>query len=543
MAAWTTGQSYNTPSSVTTKLPTDTTPTTGYACTYMPCAFGDVFYLTGKGGSGSKLWVWTKSDGAIISRAESNATGANLKLTAPPNSAYLLASVDMSQPYSLVKGDTVDGRIATAKNLLMFRSIEQFSKYNVESGKIDLLSALRPISEKEMSSAVFYTTTLFNYETAATDLAISTLFEPLRVRDENGNQIAAIHCALDPAEYKTAILAYGYKADGTNDKPYRATDVTNGVLTLDSTTYYLVLHQYSNLNLEIGTEAPSVITEYHVGAGQEYTSFHDCLVALKDNAYQKTIHVYGGTYDILDEMGGADFLAGLTGAENWYDVCDIIPPNTHVIGHGNVIFDLTIPSGTSADIAVFLSPINMMGSATIENVTINCDGGRYCIHAEGERMTAFDNAEWRVLNCKINKSGNLSGVANAIGVGINNGNLLEIRDCVITNDGNAGLLVHDQQTVAGSLPVSPRILVAGCAFDVLYYPIVMSSTHSGAVSGAVLEMTVINCYCNNKFMRKIGSGNVDVFHATYINTPHRTQNQDGILDVIPDTEYNNFALS
>ena len=542
-ASWTLGQSYNTPSSVTTIQPNATTTTAGYACTYMTCSQGDVFYLTGKGGSGSKLWVWTKTDGTIISRANSNAVETHLKLVAPANAAYLLSSVDVSQAYSLVKGDTVNGRIETAKTLATYRNLGDYSTYNIVYGKIDLLSALRPIPEKEMSSTVFYHTSVFDFETYATALAISTLYEPLRVRDESGNQIAPIYCQLDAAKYKTAIVAYGYKADGMNDRPYRAADVVDGVLTLDSTTYYLVLHQYSNLDLLIGTEAPSYAAEYHVGAGREYTTFHACIAALNGDDTPKTIHVYGGTYDVLSELGGADFLDGLTGAENWYDVCDIIPPNTHVIGHGNVIFDLTIPSGTSADIAVLLSPINIMGSATIENVTINCNGGRYCVHAEGERMTAYDNAVWRLLNCKINKSGNLSGVANAIGVGINNGDLLEIRDCVITNDGNAGILVHDQQTVSGSYPYSPRIFVSNCAIDVAYYPVVMSSTHSGATSGAVLEMTVNNCFVNNKFMRKIGNGKADVFKATYINTPHRTQNGDGILNIIPDTEYNNFALT
>ena len=40
-----------------------------------------------------------------------------------------------------------------------------------------------------------------------------------------------------------------------------------------------------------------------------------------------------------------------------------------------------------------------------------------------------------------------------------------------------------------------------------------------------------------------GDGKKDVFHATYINTPHRTQNGSGIIDIIADTEYNNFSLN
>lgn len=544
MATWISGKAYHTPNSVTSITPSNMIDVPTFSCTAMAISPGDKVILTGTGGSGSKLWVWTKADGTIIDpRAESNITLTDATLTAPAQAAWLLSSVDSAKPHRLMKSISVDERIDTAKKLSMIRDIGQCRKHVVKDRIVDLLNCLRSIPGKEMSSAVFYKTSVFDYEDYSTDLNISTLFEPLRVRDTNGRQIASIHCQLDAAKYKTAIIAYGYKADGTNDKPYRAEDVVDDILTLSNTTYYLVLHEYSNLDLLIGIESSGAGGEYHVGAGYEFETFHSCLTALKDNDLPKTIHVYGGTYDILSEMGGETFLEGLSASDNWYDVCDIIPPNTHIIGHGNVIFDLTIPAGTSADIAVLLSPINMMGSATIENVTINCNGGRYCIHAEGERMTAFNNAVWRILNCKINKSGNLTSVANAIGVGINNGDLLEIRNCVITNDGNAGLLVHDQQNNAGEFAVSPRILVDGCAIDVSAYPIVMSSTHSGSVSGAVLEMTVINCYCNNKFMRKIGSGKKDVFHATYINTPHRTQNQDGIIDMIADTEYNNFALT
>lgn len=282
--------------------------------------------------------------------------------------------------------------------------------------------------------------------------------------------------------------------------------------------------------------------EYTVGTGQQYTTLHDCLTALKGNTTEKTIHIYGGYYDILEEMGGSEFLASLTGSEAWYDVCDMIPQNTHVIGHGNVVINLTIPSGTPTNVAGLLSPINMNKSCSIENLTINCDGGRYCVHAEGSQLSENDNAVWRISNCKMTKTNNISGVQNVIGVGMNNGNLLEITNCIIINDGNAGLLVHDQQTTSGLLYESPKIFVSGCAFDVAYYPCVWSTTHSGATSGAILEATVANCFVNNKFMRKIGANKKDVFRVTYINTPHRTQNESGIVDLIPDTDYNNFAL-
>lgn len=560
---WKNGKAYDTPSSVTTMQTSGYIDVPTFSCTAISVVPGDVVTITGTGGSGSKLWVWTRADGTIITRAASNAVLENGVITAPDEAAWLLSSVKTANPHSLTKGTTVDARIAEIVFALnnAVETLETNIDHNLLKSQIrivdnqgdiekkddtlyaDLRSKLRQISNVFMNNTIFQTTTIFDYAEKASASATGNLYEGLRVRDIYGNQFAPIYVDFDPVVYKSANMAFGYKADGTPDQRYNAENIINGQMILGNDTFFLVLQDYTSLDVRFYSPIGTYKTDYHVGAGQEFTTFHSCLNALKGNTSPKTIHVYGGTYDILSELGGADFLARLSGNENWYDVCDIIPPNTHVIGHGNVIFDLTIPSGTATEKASLLSPINMIGSSTVENVTINCSGGRYCVHAEGSRIAANNNAVWRIINCKINKTNNLSGVANTIGAGLNDGNYLDIRGCIITNDGNAGLLVHDQQIADGGFAVSPRINVEDCAFDVSAYPIVMSSTHSGAVSGAVLELTAINCYCGNKFMRKIGSGNKDVFHATYINTPHRIQNGAGIVDIIPDTDYSNFSLT
>lgn len=108
---WSIGYAYKTASSVTQIQPTDKTATTNFGCISVSCSDGDVFYLTGTGGGGEKLWVWLKSDGTIIDRAASSAVGNNLELVAPYGAAYLLSSVDVRQAYQLVSGASVDYRI------------------------------------------------------------------------------------------------------------------------------------------------------------------------------------------------------------------------------------------------------------------------------------------------------------------------------------------------------------------------------------------------------------------------------------------------
>ena len=98
---WVSGKYYNTPSTVTNILITDLTNNGSMSCQYVACSSGDIFLLTGAGASGGKLWVWIKSNGDIISRAASNATGTDLELIAPENAAYLLVNVHTEQTHSL----------------------------------------------------------------------------------------------------------------------------------------------------------------------------------------------------------------------------------------------------------------------------------------------------------------------------------------------------------------------------------------------------------------------------------------------------------
>ena len=110
---WIDGCYYNGASSVTNIKPTDEkTITNAYSCMVVDCFADDVFYLTGKGGSGAKLWLWTKNNGDVISRAVSNAVADNLRLTPPNDAQYLYVAVNNGQPYSLTKVKSVNERIA-----------------------------------------------------------------------------------------------------------------------------------------------------------------------------------------------------------------------------------------------------------------------------------------------------------------------------------------------------------------------------------------------------------------------------------------------
>ena len=135
VGTWKDGYSYLTPNAVTNMSTSGETATTGYSCGYMSCVPGDVFYLTGVGGSGAKLWVWTKENGDIISRANSSVSDTDLKLTAPVEAAYLLYNSETSPTHFIIKtanigvGQWIDGYIYNTSTTITNISIHDLTQY------------------------------------------------------------------------------------------------------------------------------------------------------------------------------------------------------------------------------------------------------------------------------------------------------------------------------------------------------------------------------------------------------------------------------
>lgn len=140
---------------------------------------------------------------------------------------------------------------------------------------------------------------------------------------------------------------------------------------------------------------------YHVGVDKEYTKFYDCLKALAGNKKKKTIYVHAGTYDLFDEIGGVDFINSIQSGVGWRDVNTFIPPNTKIIGIGNVVFNY-MPTSEQATVlsAGLISPINCMYSVEIENITVNAQNCRYCIHDESSGWDVFDNTIHKYKNVR-----------------------------------------------------------------------------------------------------------------------------------------------
>lgn len=63
-----------------------------YDCMKVPCQEGDVFKITGHGGSSYRLYAWLNSQEVVIQIASSNTTKTDFEVTAPANAAYLVVN-------------------------------------------------------------------------------------------------------------------------------------------------------------------------------------------------------------------------------------------------------------------------------------------------------------------------------------------------------------------------------------------------------------------------------------------------------------------
>lgn len=67
--------------------------TTGLMVSVDECTSGDVYYVTGTGGTNGRLWAFVSDDGTVISKAASSATEILRKLIAPDEAAYFVSNL------------------------------------------------------------------------------------------------------------------------------------------------------------------------------------------------------------------------------------------------------------------------------------------------------------------------------------------------------------------------------------------------------------------------------------------------------------------
>ena len=78
------------------------TPSSEHKYSVQPCNVGDVYIVSGTGGTNSLLWCFTNNAFEVMERSTENASGSSIKLVAPCD-GYLIVNVNKTHSYSLAK--------------------------------------------------------------------------------------------------------------------------------------------------------------------------------------------------------------------------------------------------------------------------------------------------------------------------------------------------------------------------------------------------------------------------------------------------------
>ena len=88
----------------------------GIYCCCIPCVEGDVFYVTGSAGTRFRLYAFSKSNGDVIEQPSSSLSATDLKVIAPPNSAYFTYNSASGVSREVVKGTKPKKRFEDIEN-------------------------------------------------------------------------------------------------------------------------------------------------------------------------------------------------------------------------------------------------------------------------------------------------------------------------------------------------------------------------------------------------------------------------------------------
>lgn len=306
----------------------------------------------------------------------------------------------------------------------------------------DIVSEISWITGKGFVNDTFDTaTTISNFQHVLVNSSVGDTSEAIPIRDNDGNLINDIKIS-DTSSYMEAFLVAEFDRNGIYIRTLTTEDFVDDGFSSDC--FYAVLRRFTNYDTRYYIENTGIAwlagkEEYTVGANGDFETFTEMLIALKDNANEKTVYVSEGVYDIYEEMGGDDFLATITnpGSLNWRDVCNIVPDNTTIIGIGKVVLTWEpSASAVGSDAMAFLfSPLNLSGSATIENIEIHATNCRYAIHDETSSIARWKNVNRKLKNVHaIHTKGTYHPTTQCYGAGIAPTGVYEFENCIFEND-------------------------------------------------------------------------------------------------------------
>ena len=158
---------------------------------------------------------------------------------------------------------------------------------------------------------------------------------------------------------------------------------------------------------------------YHIHKNESVSRL---FLDLKDDFSEKTIFVEPGEYDIYREYRELALPAPPDDidAGDYLDRCVFLPPNTRLIGLGQVLFKWSPDKNeiTRGEARTW-SPLNVRYGCYVENISIFCRYGRYCIHddSHNDELDRGTLHRYKNIRCIYEFSEDEKGFNNTTGFG------------------------------------------------------------------------------------------------------------------------------
>ena len=313
--------------------------------------------------------------------------------------------------------------------------------------------------------------------------------------------------------------------------------------------------QIGSVEAKQGNISTKYVVSKTVGSG-DFTSITECFLALKDDHSPKIVEIWEGNYDIYQEYLDANvpIYTGNDPAMEFVPYCVFIPENTQVIGRGIVKLYWT-PDPAQNNITWMqcyaVSPVNVMGSMTLENVEIHCKNGRYCIHNDTIGLAPYAGAVQKFINVKCYKyigdsdstttpgETHIYGTSHCIGYGITRSQQMIFENCLFNNEWDIGRGFYGHTNVKWN----GNDIVALWSGEIILKDCIVNTAGNNSVylqnSGTEqrrIRTKFCNCYISGNVL-SVGDGVKNQYDITFLNCGDVRLHYDDSSNPFPPAAY------
>lgn len=207
---------------------------------------------------------------------------------------------------------------------------------------------------------------------------------------------------------------------------------------------------------------PKLKNEYTIkkSAG-DFSTLTEAINALGSGSADNpiTLYIYTGEYDILQELGGDNFLRTVENTNSERQGIEV-PDYVNIIGVGDVRLKMDVPDNkTTQNTSKRISVLNAWRHNTIKNIKITVRNTRYAVHDETNNQ--YSNNDMKYIDCYFEHLGNKSGVWNstqAYAAGMGSGGSYYFENCTFKSVA-IPFSMHDNFNVE-----SNRVKISKCTF-------------------------------------------------------------------------------